>query len=78
MTSRIRFAILGTATLLLIGAVSVVMAQTPGTGRGASPMYDVKTETTIKGTVESVETVNWGRWSRPSSPRRDSPHGEDR
>jgi hypothetical protein len=57
MTARKRFSILGTATLLLIGAVSVVMAQTPGTGRGASPMYDVKTETTIKGTVESVETV---------------------
>ena len=57
MTSRERFSILGTTTLLLIGAVSVVMAQTPGTGRGASPMYDVKTETTIKGTVESVETV---------------------
>ena len=57
MTSRERFSILGTTTLLLIGAVSVVMAQTPGTGRGASPMYDVKTETTIKGTVESVETI---------------------
>ena len=57
MTSRKRFPILGTTTLLLIGAVSVVIAQTPGTGQGASPMYDVKTETTIKGTVESVETV---------------------
>jgi hypothetical protein len=41
----------------MIGAVSVVIAQTPGTGRGASPMYDVKTETTIRGTVESVQTV---------------------
>jgi hypothetical protein len=57
MTSRKRFLIFGTATLLLAGPVSVVMAQTPGTGRGSSPMYDVKTETTIKGTVESVETV---------------------
>ena len=57
MTARKRFSILATATLLLIGAVSVVMAQTPGTGRGASPMYDVKTETTIKGTVAGVETV---------------------
>ena len=57
MTSPKRFSIGGTATLLLIGAVSVVIAQTPETGRGASPMYDVKTETTITGTVESVETV---------------------
>jgi hypothetical protein len=57
MTSLQRFSIPGAATLLLLGAVSAVMAQTPGTGRGASSMYDVKTETTIKGTVESVETV---------------------
>ena len=57
MTSRKRLSILGTAPFLLFTAVSVVMAQTPGTGRGASPIYDVKTETTIKGTVESVETV---------------------
>ena len=33
MTSRKRFSIVGTTTLLLIGAVSVVMAQTPGPGR---------------------------------------------
>src|SRR5688572_12785285 len=57
MTSRKRWSILGAAPLLVIGAVSVLMAQTPGTGRGASPMYDAKTETTIKGTVESVEAV---------------------
>ena len=57
MTSLERVSILGAAMLLVIGAVSVLLAQTPGTGRGASPMYDVKTETTIKGTVESVETV---------------------
>ena len=57
MTSLTRLSILAAAALLAIGAVSVVMAQTPGTGRGASPMYDVKTETTIKGTVESVETI---------------------
>lgn len=57
MTSLKRLSILAAAALLAIGAVSVVMAQTPGTGRGASPMYDVKTETTIKGTVESVETI---------------------
>ena len=52
---RIRSSILWAATLLAVAAVSVVMAQT-GTG-GASPMYDVKTETTIRGTVESVDTV---------------------
>ena len=57
MTRRKRVSILGAAALLLISAVSVGMAQTPGPGRGASPMYDVKTEMTIKGTVESVETV---------------------
>jgi hypothetical protein len=55
MASRKRLSILGAATLLTVAAVSVVMAQT-GTG-GAPPMYDVKTETTIRGTVESVDTV---------------------
>ena len=57
MTSLKRWSILGAATLLVIGAVSVLMAQTPGTGQGTSPMYDVKTETTITGTVESIEAV---------------------
>ena len=57
MTSPGRWSILGGLTLLVFGAVSVLMAQTPATGRGVSPMYDLKTETTIKGTVESVETV---------------------
>jgi hypothetical protein len=52
MASLRRFSILGAATLLTVAGVSVVMAQT-----GASPMYDVKTETTIRGTVESVNTV---------------------
>ena len=55
MASLKRLSILGAVTLLTVAAVSVAMAQT-GTG-GASPMYDVKTETTIKGTVESVDTV---------------------
>ena len=55
MASLKHVSVVGAATLLTFVAVSVVMAQT-GT-RGASPMYDVKTETTIKGTVESVETV---------------------
>ena len=55
MASLKRLSILGAAILLTVSAVSVVMAQT-GTG-GGSPMYDVKTETTIRGTVESVDTV---------------------
>ena len=57
MTSLRQLSILAAAALLASGGVSVVMAQTPRTGRGASPMYDVKTETTITGTVASVETV---------------------
>ena len=57
MTSRKRLSILAAAALLAIGAATVVMAQTTGMGRQASPMYDVQTETTIKGTVENVETV---------------------
>ena len=56
MTSRKRFSILGTA-LLPVGVVSVMTAQTPPMAQGVSPMYDAKTETTIKGTVERVETV---------------------
>ena len=48
---------IGAAALLVIGVVSPVLSQTSGTGQQASPMYDLKTETTIKGTVESVETV---------------------
>ena len=55
MASLKRLSILGISALLTVAAGSIVMAQT-GTG-GASPMYDVKTETTIKGTVESVDTV---------------------
>lgn len=45
------------AVALVVGGVSFALAQTTGPGRQASPMYDVKTETTVKGTVESVETV---------------------
>jgi hypothetical protein len=55
MASLKRLSIIGAAILLTVATVSVVMAQT-GTG-GASPMYDVKRETTIRGTVESVDTV---------------------
>ena len=55
MASLKRLSILGISNLLTVAAVSIAMAQ-PGTG-AASPMYDVKTETTIRGTVESVDTV---------------------
>lgn len=48
---------IGAAVLLVIGAVSVVLAQTTGSGQQASPMYDVKTETTITGTIESVQAI---------------------
>jgi hypothetical protein len=55
MASLKRLSTLGIFALVTVAAPSIVMAQ-PGTG-AASPMYDVKTETTIKGTVESVDTV---------------------
>jgi hypothetical protein len=55
MASLERLSILGAATVLTVAAVSVVMAQTAA-GAG-SAMYDVKTETTITGTVESVENI---------------------
>ena len=45
---------IATAALLVVGAVSIASAQT---GRRGSPMYDAKTETTITGTVESIETI---------------------
>ena len=57
MTSFKRLSILSAVTLLVVGSFSVAFAKATGTGRQASPMYDVKTETTIKGTVQSVETV---------------------
>jgi hypothetical protein len=43
--------------VLLVFAVSFAIAQTPGAGRRASAMYDVKSETTINGSVENVETI---------------------
>lgn len=57
MTALKRFSILGVAALLMVGAVSIAIAQTTSSGQQGSPMYDVKTETTIKGTVESVDTI---------------------
>ena len=59
MNSLIRLAILVSAALFTVGTAAVVIAQA-GTGRPGPPMYDVKTETTIKGTVESVELIAGG------------------
>ena len=44
------------AALLVAGVMSAAWAQPPAGRR--SPMYDPKTETTITGTVESVDTVS--------------------
>jgi hypothetical protein len=63
MTSLKPFSTFGAVALLLAGGLSAALAQTTGTGPQASPMYDAKTETTIQGTVDSVETVT-GRGGR--------------
>ena len=56
MTSSFnRLLVVGSA--LLIFGVSLAHAQTPGAGRRGAPVYDLKSETTIKGPVESVETI---------------------
>ena len=54
MGSLKSLSILWAATVLTVAAVSV-MAQTAA--GGGSGMYDVKAETTITGTVESVENI---------------------
>jgi hypothetical protein len=51
-----RLCLLG-AVVSVAGAVSIASAQPPQGGRGTPAMYDVKTETTIQGTVEKVETI---------------------
>lgn len=58
MTALKRFSIVGTAAWLMVGAVTIAMAQTTPSGQRGSPMYDLKAETTITGTVESVDTMN--------------------
>jgi hypothetical protein len=47
------------AALLVVG-VSFAFAQAPSPAGQGAPMYDLKTETTINGTVESVETIKAG------------------
>jgi hypothetical protein len=57
MTSFRRLSIVVAAFLLVIGVASAASTQTAGgPGRGQA-MYDVTTETTITGTIESVETA---------------------
>jgi hypothetical protein len=56
MTANHRVSLASVAVLLL-GLAPLASAQAPRTGRGGSPMYDVKTETTISGTIESIETI---------------------
>jgi hypothetical protein len=47
----------GTLSAVVVGVVSFAIAQRPGAGRQGSRMYDVKTATTVTGTIESVETI---------------------
>jgi hypothetical protein len=57
MTSAMqRLSIIG-AGILVFGAASFAFAQPLRAGRQGSPMYDTKTEVTVSGTVESVETI---------------------
>ena len=57
MTSLKQFLTLGAAALLVAGMGWTANAQSAPAGGQGSTMYDVKTETTITGTVESVESV---------------------
>jgi hypothetical protein len=57
MTSFKRLLTLGAAALFVAGIGSVASVQPAASGLQGSPRYDVKTETTITGTVESVENI---------------------
>jgi hypothetical protein len=57
MTSSKRLLTLGAAALFVAGLGSLVAAQSAPRGGQGSPRYDVKAETTITGTVESVENI---------------------
>jgi hypothetical protein len=52
-----RLVTLDAAALFVAGFVSVAGAQSAPGGRHGSPMYDAKTETTITGSVESIENI---------------------
>jgi hypothetical protein len=57
MTSFTRLVTLGAVALFVAALGSVAGAQEAPAGGQGSKMYDVKTETTITGTVESVENI---------------------
>ena len=58
MTSALKgLSVAGAAALFVSGLAAIAAAQSPPAGRQGAPMYDVKTEMTIKGVVESVENV---------------------
>jgi hypothetical protein len=64
MTSPTRLVTLAAAALFLAGLGSRATAQSATAGGQGSKMYDVKTETTVTGTVESAwEVLTW--CSRP-------------
>jgi hypothetical protein len=56
MSSSLRLSI-AIAAVLVVGLAPFASAQTKPKGRQGSPMYDVKSETTITGTIESIETI---------------------
>ena len=57
MTARNWLVTFGVAALFTAGIASAGAAQSSPAARQGSGMYDVKTETTIAGTVESVENI---------------------
>jgi hypothetical protein len=57
MISLKRLFTAGAAVLFVAALSSLAAAQSAPAGRQGSMMYDVKTETTITGTVESVENI---------------------
>jgi len=60
MTARNWLATVGAAALFTAGLASPGAAQSSQAARQGQGMYDVKTETTIMGTVESVENITGG------------------
>jgi hypothetical protein len=56
MTS-VKLSVVGAAALLVMAVATVVSTQPAGGPSRGQPMYDATTETTIRGTVENVETV---------------------
>lgn len=57
MTAIKGLSILAGAALLVFGAASAAPAQPPAKGQPAGRTYNVQTETTITGTIESVEAI---------------------